>query len=88
MRDLITHPPWRAVVSTQSSVVRARRSFFTAHIVVVALILSLSGPLCGTGVTADNRLELVLLHLTVAAVVLPLLYRGAAAREPDQGEPR
>jgi hypothetical protein len=47
-----------------------------------------SGPLSGTGVTADNRLELVLLHLTVAAVVLPLLYRGAAAREPDQGEPR
>ena len=42
-------------------------------VAAVAFVLSLGGPMSGTGITGGNRLELALLHLTVAAVLIPLL---------------
>lgn len=41
----------------------------------VALFVSLGSPLSGTGITSANRALLVLLHLTVAAVLIPSMYR-------------
>lgn len=46
----------------------------------VAFLLSLGGPLSGTGVSAADRAFLVLLHLDVAAVVTGLLYASLTAR--------
>jgi hypothetical protein len=42
-----------------------------------ALVLSLSGPLSGHGVSAGDRFALVCTHLAAAAAVIPLLYRSA-----------
>jgi hypothetical protein len=75
-----------ALIVVERVLHRDRRTWFA--IVSVALVLSLGGPLSGTGVTAGDRLALVLLHGTVAAVVLPLLYRSAGAPAPDHAEPR
>lgn len=47
---------------------------------LAALVLSLGGPLSGHGVTSSNRLALLCMHLAVAAVVSPLLYRSSARR--------
>jgi hypothetical protein len=47
---------------------------------VVVLLASLGAPLSGTGVTAANRAVLTLLHLTVAAVLIPVFYRTSPAR--------
>lgn len=48
---------------------------------VGALLLSLAGPL-GGGITVGAKLTLALLHLTVAAVFIPLL-RRTASHEPQ-----
>jgi len=47
---------------------------------LVGLVLSLGGPLSGSGIRAGDRLLLVLLHLSVASAVIPLLYRTAKTR--------
>jgi hypothetical protein len=47
---------------------------------LVGLVLSLGGPLSGSGITAGDRLLLVVLHLGVAGAVIPLLYRTAKTR--------
>jgi Family of unknown function (DUF6069) len=52
------------------------RTVWTA-IAVLALLISLGGPLSGTGVTGANRVALALMHLAVAAVLIPLLRRTA-----------
>ena len=44
-------------------------------IAVGALVLSLGGPMSGTGLDNTERALLVLLHLVVALVLIPLLYR-------------
>ena len=54
----------------------------------VALVLSFALPLGGTGVMAADRAMLVLMHLAVAAIVMPVLYRTSpqterAARQPN-----
>ena len=55
-------------------------------IAVPALLLSLLTPLSGTGVSAANRVVLVLMHVTVGAVLIPALYStsptGHARRGP------
>ena len=76
---------WTTLVLVERVLHQDRRTWLA--IVSLALVLSLGGPLSGTGVTAGDRLALVLLHVTVAAVVLPLLYRSADAPEPEQAEP-
>lgn len=75
---------WATLMVVERVLHRDRRTWLA--IMSAALILSLAGPLSGTGVTAGDRLALVLLHLTVAAVVVPLLYRSTGA-EPDRTEP-
>ena len=49
---------------------------------VVAFVVSLGGPLGGVGVEASTRGMLVLLHLAVAAVLIP----GLAATLPRTGQ--
>lgn len=51
----------------------AARSWLRAAL--IALLVSLAGPLSGHGVSAGNRAALVAMHLAVAAVVIPWLYR-------------
>ena len=58
----------------------ARAARIWAAIAIVALLLSLGGPLLGSGVSGGNRLGLVALHLVVAAVLIPALYRSAGSR--------
>jgi len=77
---------WAALVLVERVLHRGRRTWLA--IVSSGLVLSLGGPLSGTGVTAGERLALVLLHLTVAAIVLPLLYRSTGAPESEPAEPR
>jgi hypothetical protein len=52
------------------------RTLWTA-IAVLVLLISLGGPLSGTGITSANRVALALMHLSVAAVLIPLLPRTA-----------
>lgn len=46
----------------------------------IALVVSISLPLTGSGVGADDRAVLVAMHLTVAAVLIPFLYRSSRRR--------
>lgn len=43
------------------------------------LVLSLFAPVFGAGLTAGNKITLVLLHLTVGAILIPAFRRGPAA---------
>lgn len=73
---------WAALAATERFSRRGRRVWLT--IVAAGLLASLAGPLSGTGVQGGDRVALLLLHLTVAAVVVPLLYRTAASSKSDQ----
>lgn len=51
----------------------------------LALLLSLAGPLSGHGVSGNVRLALVLMHLAVAAILIPLLSAtSSSTRASDQ----
>lgn len=67
-----------ALLAAERLTARPRR-VWTA-IAVVALVVSLGGPLSGSGITTSNRLTLVLMHVVVAAVVILALGRTARAR--------
>ncbi|MFI5266713.1 MAG: DUF6069 family protein [Chloroflexota bacterium] len=56
-------------------------------IALLALIGSLFMPLSGAGVTAANRAVLVLMHVVVAAIVIPALYRTSPRAERPAGQP-
>jgi hypothetical protein len=49
-------------------------------VAVVVALLSLSAPLTGAGISTGNRIGLLLLHVAVAAVLIPLL-PGSPARD-------
>lgn len=51
-------------------------------IAIAVAVLSLSGPMSGSGITGGNRLVLALMHVAVAAVLIPSLSRTAASRAP------
>jgi len=55
-------------------------------VAVGALVLSLGGPMSGTGLENTERALLVLLHLVVAVVLIPLFYRtiGKRAEATDE----
>jgi hypothetical protein len=53
---------------------------------LVALAASLAMPLSGTGVGAANRAVLVLMHVGVAAVLIPVLHRTSPARLPHPAQ--
>ena len=61
------------------------RGLWTAAALVVA-VGSLAAPLSGAGITAANRAWLALMHLCVAAVLVPLLRRSTPPRaRPARG---
>jgi len=64
---------WAALVVTERVLQRGVKTWLT--ITLTGLVLSLGGPLSGEGIDNADRAALALLHLTVAAVVIPLLYR-------------
>jgi len=64
---------WGLLALLERTTRRARRWWLA--IAAVVLIVSLGGPLSGTGITAANRAALVGLHVAVAAVLVPGLYR-------------
>jgi hypothetical protein len=56
---------------------------------LVALLLSLAGPLSGHGVGIGDRVALVCMHLAAALIIIPLLHQSSTAgREPFRHEDR
>ncbi len=51
---------------------------------LVALVVSLGGPLSGTGIGAANRAVLAAMHVLVAGVLVVGLYRSAVARTRER----
>jgi predicted lipoprotein len=50
---------------------------------LAALVLSLAGPLSGHGISTDNRLVLVSMHVAAAAAIIASLYRTATTRHEE-----
>ena len=75
------------ITSTSRVAARARWRVraLTAVGAPVALLVSLGAPLSGHGISASNRLSLVLMHVAVAGVVIPLYHRTAVERAASQG---
>jgi len=69
---------WALLAVAERLTARPRRVWTV--IAVVALVVSLGGPLSGSGITTSNRLALLLMHVVVAAVVILALGRTARAR--------
>lgn len=64
---------------------RPRRTWLAISLAVV--VLSLSGPLTGHGVTTGDRIALVCMHLAVAVVLVPMIALSLAPRAGDRGAP-
>jgi len=64
---------WGLMAALEGLIPNARRVWLV--IAVLALAVSLGGPLSGTGVTTANRVELVGFHLLVGIVLISLMYR-------------
>jgi apolipoprotein N-acyltransferase len=64
---------WLALGLIERYTARPRR--WWVILAVGALFVSLGGPMSGPGIDNTNRAMLVLLHLIVAAVLIPLFYR-------------
>ena len=73
---------WGLLAVLERYSVRPRRIW--TILVAAGLVLSLGGPMSGTGIDSTNRGLLALLHLIVAAVLIPLLYRTATTRNGRQ----
>ncbi|MEV4511738.1 DUF6069 family protein [Dactylosporangium sp. NPDC049525] len=56
--------------------ITARARLIWTIIAAVVLLLSVGGPLSGEGITTGNRIGLLLLHVTVAVVLIPFLPSG------------
>jgi hypothetical protein len=76
---------WAVLATLERLTPHARRIWLV--LALVALAASLAMPLSGTGVGAAHRALLVLMHLAVAAVLIPVLHRTSLARlsHPAQG---
>lgn len=66
---------WGLLAALERYMSRPRRIW--TFLAVAGLILSLGGPMSGTGIDPTHRGLLALLHVIVAAVLIPLLYRTA-----------
>ena len=75
---------WGLLFGLERFTSRAREVWL--GVALLTLVASLFMPLSGAGVTVADRAVLVLMHLTVAAIVIPLLYRTSprAERAPRQ----
>lgn len=62
-------------------VTAARARLLWTVAAAVVLVLSLGGPLSGSGTTGDARATLVALHLVVGAVLITGLVRSARAKD-------
>ncbi len=68
---------WALLAVLERMTSRPRRAWTV--IAAFTLLVSLGGPLSGSGITTSNRLVLVLMHLIVASVVIAALARTARA---------
>ncbi len=64
---------WALLVILERATTRSKATWTVAALGFT--LISLAGPLSGTGVTTSQRLALVLLHVVVAAVYVPLMRR-------------
>ena len=76
---------WAAVEVIERTASRPRRAWVAAGL--IALVVSLSGPLAGHGVTMSSRLALVCMHLAVAAVLIPAFALTIGRRSPADRAP-
>ena len=67
---------WGVLAVSERYVVRSRRIWTV--LAVAGFVLSLGGPMSGTGIETSGRVLLVALHVIVAGVLIPLLYRTSA----------
>jgi hypothetical protein len=65
-----------AVLALLEKTVRHPRAAWT-WLATIVFLVSLGAPLSGSGIDRGSRLTLVLLHASVAAVLIPLLRRTA-----------
>jgi Family of unknown function (DUF6069) len=68
-----------ALVAVLDRVTAHARAIWTT-VAVVVFLLSLGAPWSGTGITAANRVVLTLMHVAVAAVLIPGMYRTLSRR--------
>lgn len=79
---------WGTLALLERVATRARRIW--AAIATLALVVSLAGPLSGSGISAGNRTSLLLMHLAVGAILIPGMLRttpppeGTNSREAGQ----
>ena len=77
---------WAMLVLVERFAARPRRVWTT--LAVLALVVSMGGPLTGTGITTADRVALIALHLSVAAVIIPLLGRTVrTVRQVEESAP-
>jgi len=69
---------WGLLAILERITVRARLTWYI--VAVIGLVLSLGAPLSGTGVTAGDRIVLVLMHLTTGAVLFSGFARTVGRR--------
>ena len=76
---------WGVLAVLEQLTPNARRIWLL--VALVALAVSLAMPLTGFGVSLANRAVLVLLHMAVAAVLVPALYRTSPGHLPRPSQP-
>ena len=76
---------WALLALLERRASRARGTW--TAIAVAALLLSLVGPL-GADATAATKVTLALLHVVVAAVLIPVLRRTSRTRRPSRSRSR
>jgi len=69
---------WGVLAVLERLTARARGMWLV--LALLALVASLGLPLSGSGVPTAGRVVLVLMHLAVAVIVVPALYRTSHAR--------
>jgi hypothetical protein len=76
---IVSLAAWALLAALEHATTRARAIWTT--VAAVVLLISLSGPFSGQGVSTGNRLVLALIHLAVGAILITQLPRaGTSAR--------
>lgn len=75
---LATLAGWGVVELLEAKARRPRRTWLVAA--SAGLIVSLSGPLSGHGISGDDRLALLCMHLAVGLALIPLFARSLPRR--------
>jgi Family of unknown function (DUF6069) len=73
---------WGALAVLERVTMNAARVWVV--VAPVALLASMGAPLSGHGVNAGDRMALIGMHLAVAAVVIPFLYRSSVGLRPGR----